>query len=102
MNPFIWCEIPVNNFERTKQFQETVLNLKITEMFHPNGKDNNKNYSIMASNSETGHTKNAANFADLISFCTGYGATYSPTKAAIKLTALYTSIPSSWLSQHTL
>ena len=44
----------------------------------------------MASTSETGHAKNVANFEDLISFCTGYGATYNPTKAAIKLTALNT------------
>ena len=42
----------------------------------------------MASNSETGHAKNAANFEDLISFCTGYGANYQPSKAAIKLAAL--------------
>ena len=27
----------------------------------------------MASKSETGHSKNVANFEDLISFCTGYG-----------------------------
>ena len=44
----------------------------------------------MASNSETGHAKNVANFEDLISFCTGYGATYNPSKAAIKLAALNT------------
>ncbi|MFA4922877.1 MAG: hypothetical protein WC557_01645 [Ignavibacteriaceae bacterium] len=37
---------------------------------------------------ETGHAKNVANFEDLISFCTGYGASYNPTKEAIKLTAL--------------
>ena len=41
----------------------------------------------MASNSETGHAKNVANFEDLISFCTGYGATYNPSKAAIQLAA---------------
>ena len=42
----------------------------------------------MASTSETGHAKNVANFEDLISFCTGYGASYNPSKAAIKLPAL--------------
>lgn len=42
----------------------------------------------MASNSETGHPKNVANFEDLISFCTGYGATYNPVKASIKIPAL--------------
>jgi len=44
----------------------------------------------MASTSETGHAKNVANFEDLISFCTGYGTAYNPSKATIKLTALNT------------
>jgi hypothetical protein len=44
----------------------------------------------MASNSETGHAKNVANFEDLTSFCTGYGASYNPVKASIKLAALGT------------
>ena len=44
----------------------------------------------MASTSETGHAKNVANFEDLISFCTGYGATYNPSKNNIKLPALNT------------
>ena len=39
---------------------------------------------------ETGHAKNVANFEDLISFCTGYGASYNPSKSAIKLLALNT------------
>ena len=39
---------------------------------------------------ETGHAKNVANFQDLIAFCTGYGATYNPTKNALKLTQLTT------------
>jgi hypothetical protein len=43
---------------------------------------------FMASTSETGHAKNVATFEDLISFCTGYGATYNPSKAALKLTSL--------------
>lgn len=44
----------------------------------------------MASTSETGHAKNVANFEDLISFCTGYGNAYNPSKAAIQLPALNT------------
>lgn len=44
----------------------------------------------MASTTETGHAKNVANFEDLISFCTGYGASYNPSKASIKLAALGT------------
>ncbi len=44
----------------------------------------------MASTSETGHAKNVANFEDLISFCTGYGASYNPSKAAIQIAALNT------------
>jgi hypothetical protein len=39
---------------------------------------------------ETGHAKNVANFEQLISYCTAYGTTYNPTKAAIKLTAMNT------------
>ncbi|HRH49856.1 MAG TPA: hypothetical protein PLP23_13965 [Panacibacter sp.] len=42
----------------------------------------------MASTSETGHAKNIAHFQSLISFCTGYGATYNPVKAAIKVTSM--------------
>ena len=44
----------------------------------------------MSSTSETGHAKNVANFEDLISFVTGYGATYNPTKVPIKLASLTT------------
>jgi len=42
----------------------------------------------MASTTETGHAKNVATFEDLISFCTGYGAAYNPSRAALKLPAL--------------
>ena len=42
----------------------------------------------MASTSETGHAKNVANFEDLISFCSGYGGSYNPSKVAIQLPAL--------------
>lgn len=42
----------------------------------------------MASTSETGHAKNVANFEDFITFITGYGPTYNPTKASIKLSNL--------------
>ena len=44
----------------------------------------------MASTTETGHAKNVANFDDLISFVTGYGTAFNPSKASIKLTALQT------------
>lgn len=44
----------------------------------------------MPSTSETGHAKNVANFEDLISFCNGYGGTYNPSKAALKIPALQT------------
>ena len=44
----------------------------------------------MASTSETGHAKNVANFQDLISFVTGYGAPYNPTKIILKLPNLIT------------
>jgi hypothetical protein len=44
----------------------------------------------MASTSETGHQKNVANFDDLISFATGYGTVFNPSKPSIKLTALQT------------
>lgn len=39
---------------------------------------------------ETGHAKNVANFERLISFCVGYGKTYSPSKTSITLPALNT------------
>jgi hypothetical protein len=35
--------------------------------------------------SEVGHGKNVANFEDLISRCTGFGATYNPALTAIKI-----------------
>ncbi len=44
----------------------------------------------MSSTSETGHAKNVANFEDMISFCTGYGTAYNPSKNSIKLPALNT------------
>lgn len=48
----------------------------------------------MASTSETGHAKNVANFESLISFCAGYGATYNPSKANLKVPALQTQLAS--------
>jgi hypothetical protein len=59
----------------------------------------------MASTSETGHAKNVANFEDLISFCTGYGTAYNPSKASIKLPALnsqFTSAKNSLTTVNTL
>jgi hypothetical protein len=44
----------------------------------------------MSSNSEVGNLKNVTNFGTLISFATGYGATYAPSNIAILLTALNT------------
>lgn len=44
----------------------------------------------MSGITETGHAKNVANFEQLISFCTGYGAIYNPGKANIQLSALNT------------
>ena len=41
-----------------------------------------------ASVSETGHAKNVANFQNLIAFVQGYGATYNPSKNALKLPQL--------------
>ena len=42
----------------------------------------------MASTTETGHAKNVANFDDLISFATGYGTAFNPSKPTLKITAL--------------
>ena len=42
----------------------------------------------MPSTTETGHAKNVANFQDLIASVIGYGATYNPSKAALKLANL--------------
>jgi hypothetical protein len=44
----------------------------------------------MSSTSETGHAKNVANFNELISFITGYGTAYNPSKVSIKSDALQT------------
>jgi hypothetical protein len=44
----------------------------------------------MAVISETGHARNVANLENIISFCKGYGASYNPSKASIKLEALNT------------
>lgn len=46
----------------------------------------------MASNSETGHSKNVATFEDLVSFCTAYGPPYNPSKPALKLASLNTQL----------
>lgn len=48
----------------------------------------------MASTSETGHAKNVANFEDLISFCTGYGVSYNPSKNSLKIPQLQTQLTS--------
>lgn len=48
----------------------------------------------MASTSETGHDKNVANFENLISFCSGYGLTYNPSKVSLKVPSLQTQLGS--------
>jgi hypothetical protein len=42
----------------------------------------------MSSTSETGHAKNVANFQTIITYVTGYGATYNPTNPNIQLPQL--------------
>lgn len=42
----------------------------------------------MSSTSETGHAKNVYHFEQLISFCTAFGAAYSPTKTALSIISL--------------
>ena len=42
----------------------------------------------MVSTTETGHAKNVSTFEDIISFCTGYGVMYNPSKVALKLPGL--------------
>lgn len=56
----------------------------------------------MASTSETGHSKNVANFEDLISFCTGYGTKYNPSNPTLTLTALNTLFTNAKASLTTL
>jgi hypothetical protein len=48
----------------------------------------------MSSTSETGHAKNVANFENLVSFTIGYGLTYNPSKAALKVPQLQTQLTS--------
>lgn len=42
----------------------------------------------MASTSEQGHNRNAANFEKLIIHCVSYGAAYNPSKASLKTAAI--------------
>ena len=46
----------------------------------------------MASTSETGHAKNVANFEKLVAETTSFGATFNPSKAALKTAALTTQL----------
>jgi hypothetical protein len=41
----------------------------------------------MASTTEQGHNRNAANFDKLLTYCISYGTTYNPSKAALKIAA---------------
>ena len=43
---------------------------------------------IMATFIETGHAKNVANFEQLTSFIVGWGTTYNPSKATLKIAAM--------------
>lgn len=45
--------------------------------------------------SEVGHAKNVAHFAILITYCAGYGSTYNPSAAPIKIPALNTTLTNS-------
>ena len=49
----------------------------------------------MASTSEKGNAKNVANFQQLISFVTGYGAAYAPSKKELELPQLNTLLTAS-------
>ncbi len=42
----------------------------------------------MASTMETGHSKNVANFDELISSALGFGTDYDPTKEALKILSM--------------
>jgi len=42
----------------------------------------------MASSSETGHVKNVNHLEDLITFCSGYGVAYNPSKVIIQMAGL--------------
>lgn len=47
-----------------------------------------QNLNIMAKFIEVGHSKNIANFEDLLSFCQAYGTTFNPANSNITITAL--------------
>lgn len=54
---------------------------------------------------ESGHSKNVANFNQLIQICTGFGADYNPSNPALALTALnllFTNADNSIKNIHTL
>lgn len=48
----------------------------------------------MASKSETGHAKNAANFELLLTYVSSLGTAYNPARAALKLPAMQTQLTS--------
>jgi hypothetical protein len=71
--------------KRTIYFFRFTNNSKINKL---------KLIKTMASTTETGHSKNVANFETLITFCKGYGADYKPTEpnqAIAALQSTYTS-----------
>jgi hypothetical protein len=62
---------------------------------NPTSGEQGKNTKKKSSTSETGHSKNIANFQDLISFCQGYGSIYNPSKESLRITELQNQYQSS-------
>lgn len=46
----------------------------------------------MAQTSETGHAKNVANFTQMVTICTSYGAKYNPSNPALRLSQMNSSL----------
>lgn len=46
----------------------------------------------MRSTSEAGHAKNVANFAQLVSFCEGYGTAYNPSRSELNVASLQAAL----------
>jgi len=56
----------------------------------------------MPSTSEKGHAKNVSNFSLLIEHCKGFGATYNPSKEALKIVNLTAKLAASETKSQTL
>jgi hypothetical protein len=46
----------------------------------------------MAKISETGHAKNVANFTQMVTICTSYGAKYNPSNPTLQLAQMNSSL----------